>query len=143
MSRCALVVFVVANRWGPVLMTADDQDKIRSVVVGTDRAHQPHHRNGITSHPDPETERYRAKEDLVVAFVTHASTVQSFSLSYYPNSTFPAYPHHQAHFRLLEAQNSRQPPTQHHQACAPITTSLALTCQIHPANSSCPRTPAL
>lgn len=34
MSRCALVVFVVANRWGPVLMTADDQDKIRSVVVG-------------------------------------------------------------------------------------------------------------
>ena len=38
------------------LMTADDQDKIGNVVVGTDRAHQPHHRNGITSHPDPETE---------------------------------------------------------------------------------------
>ena len=91
MSRCALVVFDVANRWGTTLMTADDQDKIGIVVVGTDRAHQPHHRNGITSHPDPETERYRAKDDLIVAIVTHASTVQSFSSSYYP-SAFLAYP---------------------------------------------------
>ena len=59
-------------------------------MVGTDRAHQPHHRNGITSHPDPEM--YTAKDDLVVAIVTHASTVQSFSSSYYPTSTFLAYP---------------------------------------------------
>lgn len=82
MSRCALVVFVVANRWGPALMTADDQDKIINVVVGTDRTHQPHHRNGITSHPDLETDRYRARDDdLVVTIVTHASTVQSFSSS--------------------------------------------------------------
>ena len=92
MSRCALVVFVVANRWGPALMTADDQDKIRNIMVGNDGAHQPHHRNGITSHPDPKTGTYKAKDDLVVAIVTHASTVQSFSSSYYPTSTFLAYP---------------------------------------------------